>query len=384
MTISVPFNDTSRIFAAHAAPIEQALYAACASGRWLLGAETKKFAEAFAAYNGVKHCLPVANGTDALELALRSVLLAAEAEGKEGPHEIITVANAGGYTTTACRLVGAVPVYADIEPESQLISLPSLRVSLSPATRAVVLTHLYGGAIDVPAVRAMLAEAGHGHVVIIEDCAQAHGAKVGGKHVGAMGDLAAFSFYPTKNLGAFGDAGAIVTNHTERYEMLGRLHQYGWGRKYEIEVPYARNSRMDEVQAAILNILLPQLDGWNEARRRIYARYAEAGAGQLQFLKTETDYVGHLAIVQTNERDAFLAFMKERNIAVDVHYPTLDAEQPAWKKLPQRIGCKKNLENSRAAVQRIATLPCFPTMREEEIAAVCTALSAWGQRKEAA
>ncbi len=374
MIKTIPFNDTSRIYQRHQDEINNLMVDVAASGWWLLGKHTKAFAKAFSEYCGVDFCLPVANGSDALEISLRAVLSA----DSSTDNEVIAVANAGGYSSIACALVGATPVYADVEEDTLLLSMESLKNCLGPKVKAVIVTHLFGGAVDVNQVRRVLADNGYKHVVIIEDCAQAHGAKVGDQRVGSLGDLSVFSFYPTKNLGAMGDGGAIVTSNEDTFAKLKQLHQYGWEQKYQIAVPGGRNSRIDEMQAAILASLLPSLDSNNAIRANIYQKYSRAANDNLKFLNYETtDYVGHLAVIRSNRREEFISYMKDQGIAVDVHYPVLDHEQKGWQSLPKRIDPVSQLTVSKQLVNEIVSLPCFPTMTEAEIDQVCQALSGW-------
>ncbi|MFA0056414.1 DegT/DnrJ/EryC1/StrS family aminotransferase [Vibrio echinoideorum] len=374
MVRTVPFNDTSRVYKRHKVALDAIITDVAGSGWWLLGKHTEHFSKAFSEYCGVEFCLPVANGSDALEMALRAVL----SVDCEAEQEVITVANAGGYSSIACTLVGATPIYADVDEHSLLLSMESLKNCLGSNVKAVIVTHLFGGAVDVFQVRKTLVDNGYGHVVIIEDCAQAHGAKVGDQRVGSMGDLATFSFYPTKNLGAMGDGGAIVTSDKSVFAHLKQLHQYGWGSKYQISIPCGRNSRMDEIQAAILMVLLPFLDSDNKKRADIYGKYRQAANSNLSFLNHDsTDYVGHLAVIRSSRRNDFIAYMKEQGIGVDVHYPILDHEQEGWQSLNKKIDPISQLLVSKSAVNEIVTLPCFPSMSDEEITYVCEALSRW-------
>ena len=375
MDMQVPFNDTSRIFSTNREQLLNRIEAVAESGRWLLGNYTRQFSQAFAVYCGTEYCLPVANGTDALELALRAVL----PEPNIGDtSEVVTVANAGGYSTTACRLVGAVPVYADIEMTNQLMCPHSLANCLGPKVKAVILTHLYGGVINVEQIRHVLKEKDYEHVIIIEDCAQAHGGVLSGQRVGSLGDIATFSFYPTKNLGAMGDAGAVLTSDVDLYEKIQVLHQYGWQSKYRVQVPYGRNSRMDEMQAAVLDCLLPLLEEFNNKRKDVYLKYREASGDKLQFLNHDGgDYVAHLAVVMSPERDAFVKYMKNKGIGVDIHYPLLDCDQPGWESLPMRMDMRSNLNVSKRSVTQVVSLPCFPTLHEHQIMLVCQALREW-------
>lgn len=373
--MKVPLNDPGRIFAEFRDELTSAISAALGSGRWLAGPRIEAFAASFHRYVGASHCVPVANGTDALELAMRALLHNGRACGREA----ITVANAGGYAVTACRLVGLTPVFADINGQTQLMSIPAAVAALGPETALIVATHLYGSIVDVPALRRAVDAAGFGHVAILEDCAQAHGGRLGERRAGSLGDVAAFSFYPTKNLPAMGDAGAVVTSDAELNATLRRLHQYGWSERYRVTIPGGRNSRMDEMQAAVLTTLLPYLDEMNARRRAILAAYRQAGRDRLCFLAEDDGSAAHLAVGLSDRRDEVQRFMSERGIATDVHYPILDCDQSGWSDLPQRIG-PEGVNVSRQAVARIVSLPCFPSMTEEEIQWVVEAVQAWTAR----
>lgn len=349
--------------------IDQAVLNVLNSERWLLGQETEKFAKQFAEYVGVPYCLPVANGTDALELVLRSINVP-EGSG------CVTVANAGGYTTTACHLVGLMPQYIDVAEDTLVMDVRLLSKIVTAQTKVIVATHLYGNVVDILAIRAVLKDLGREDIVVVEDCAQAHGAYCYGKRVGSLGDLAAFSFYPTKNLGALGDAGAIVTNDVKRYEKVKHLHQYGWTSRYHNDIRFGRNSRMDEIQATILAIKLPYLDQWNARRREIVKAYQEAMPSTWKSVTiTAEEGVAHLAIFMTahaGEREAILEALKGKDIMGDVHYPLLDTEQGAWKEHGE---CLEPLTVSLDAKERIFTLPCFPEMTDEEIHTICSLIS---------
>jgi len=279
----------------------------------------------------------------------------------------------------ACRQIGLTPVYADIVAASQILDLKSALAMLSDKTLAVVGTHLYGNVVDVPTLRTAMDKAGYAGVPIVEDCAQSHGARLGDRLTGTMGDIATFSFYPTKNLGAFGDGGAIVTNDAKLAGTVRALQQYGWRAKYDIALSGARNSRMDEMQAAILSALLPHLDKHNAERNAIMARLTAVTGRKVRFIERSAGSVVHLAVAQSDDREAFRAFLTENGIASEVHYPILDSDQHGWRDLPQRVG-PDGLAASRASVERIVTLPCFPGMSEVEIDRVCGALADWEAR----
>ncbi|QFR34589.1 DegT/DnrJ/EryC1/StrS aminotransferase family protein [Ancylobacter sp. TS-1] len=365
-TARIPLNDTARLFARHADEIGRVMGEIAASGYWLNGPHTRRFAQEFAAYVGVPHCIPVANGTDALEIAMRALLQVRGIERRE----VVTVANAGGYSATAAQHVGLVPVFADVDPATLLIDIASAVAALGADTALVVATHLYGGAVDVGALRAAMNARGFAHVPILEDCAQAHGVRCGQVLAGAAGDIATFSFYPTKNLGAMGDAGAIVTADAALAETVTRLHQYGWTAKYRIGLAGGRNSRMDELQAGILSTLLPHLDAMNARRVAILDAYVGAASADVALVRAPQT-VAHLAIAMVEAPDRFRAFLDARGIASDVHYPILDCDQPAW---PTPRLTPSGVEVARRSVARIVTLPCFAFLEDGEVERICASL----------
>ena len=362
--MNVPFNDPGRVFSRFSDSLTNALLGTFSSGQWINGPRGSAFADAFANYLGVHHCLPVANGTDALELAMRAVMHARPQRGRE----VITVANAGGYAVTACRQIGLTPVFADIDENTQLMNAESVVAALNAETAIIVVTHLYGGSSTFGLAQGIDA-ADYGAVPIIEDCAQAQGARLAGRHAGAMGDIAAFSFYPTKNLGALGDAGAVTTSDPDLYATLRQLHQYGWSEKYLVAIAGGRNSRMDEAQASVLTELLPYLDEMNRDRVRILAAYRQAGGERMRFLEYRTGTVAHLAVGICQERESFRRFMDDHGVATAIHYPILDCDQPGWKHLPQRIG-PVGLNVSRRSVMDVVSVPCFPFMTDDEVSYV--------------
>lgn len=339
------------------------------SQRYVLGPCVQAFEKAFAAYVGVPHAIGVANGTDALTIALRGLGL--------GPGQrVLTVANAGFYSSTAIRAIGAEPVYADVDATTLNLSPAALAEALAgPPLGAVVVTHLYGQLADMPAIAALCRAAG---VPLIEDCAQAHGARRDGRLAGAWGDVGCFSFYPTKNLGALGDGGALVTADAVLAERMRALRQYGWGAKYEVVMGGGSNSRLDELQAAVLSAKLPLLDAANARRRAIAARYGEAFAHlPLQAPRAEAeDYVAHLYVVRSAQRDALRAHLTAQGIASDVHYPIADHLQPV-----QASACAGALlPVTESACAQVLTLPCFPGLTDELADRVIAAVSSFHER----
>jgi dTDP-4-amino-4,6-dideoxygalactose transaminase len=289
---------------------------------YILGEEVKFFEREFSVYLGVTGCVTVANGTDALAIALKSLDI-------QRGDKIITVANAGFYSSTAIHSIGAVPVYVDVSDASLTMASTALAKALDDKTKCVIVTHLYGQLADMDALLRLVRDAG---VPLIEDCAQAHGARRDGRQAGSWGDVACFSFYPTKNLGALGDGGAVVTNNEEVAARLRTLRQYGWSTKYQVTTKGGCNSRLDEIQAAILREKLPHLNTWNAERRRIANLYNAAFESLpiISFPSIGEDYVAHLYVIRVSERDSFRDFLKNHGVASDVHYPVPDHLQLAY------------------------------------------------------
>ncbi len=335
-------------------------------GWFVLGPEVSVFETQFAQYIGVAKSVSLANGTDALELALR-------ATGIDKGDLVATVANAGMYTTTALIAIGAQPFFIDVDSASRTTTLQECERALEAGVKAIVVTHLYGRA--APDIKAIAARCAHHKIPLIEDCAQAHGAKVDGKTVGSFGDIACFSFYPTKNLGALGDGGAIATNNLQLAETVARLRQYGWSSKYQVTLGNSRNSRLDEMQAAILGEFLPLLDGWNERRRAIALRYAAViknPAVQLPAFSGE-DYVAHLYVIETSKPESLRAHLKANQIASEVHYPIPDYKQPVFGDQFSHV----KLPTTEKLAATILTLPCYPELTDAQVSEVAEAVNSW-------
>jgi len=361
---SIPLNDLRRHGNTVITDLREAVESVITSGQYILGSWVERFESDFAAYCGVQHAVGVANGTDALELALR-------AAGCKAGDEIVTVANAGGYATNAILHTGALPVYADIDPHTFLMTAHTFLQAITPVTKAVIVTHLYGLMADMPAL--CQAAANHG-ITIIEDCAQAHGASIAGKKAGSWGMFGCFSFYPTKNLGTLGDAGCIVTNDDTLAERLRSLRQYGWKHKYYLPEEIGRNSRMDELQAAVLVRLLTHLDEWNRKRRQIIHHYRTAlNHDGIRFQRIDTDdhFVAHLCVTRVRERTRLMQFLRQEKIASDIHYPIADYAQPA---VIRHIGEKASLPATEQILPELLTIPCFPEMTKEETEHVITVI----------
>lgn len=334
---------------------------------WLvLGPEVETFEKSFANYVKVSHCRSLANGTDALELAMRAL-------GVQAGDKVATVANAGMYTSTAILAIAGTPIYMDVDLVTQVVTQKEVERALQQGVKAVVVTHLYGQA--QPNIADIAAKCHEANVLLVEDCAQAHGARVNGKRVGSFGDAGCFSFYPTKNLGALGDGGAVVCHDAELAEKVGRLRQYGWSAKYQVELAGARNSRLDEIQAAILSEFLPHLDSWNACRREIASQYSALITHPEIVLPPVSgeDYVAHLYVMSTPRRDMLREHLRKRDIATDVHYPIPDHRQPVFGNRFLDL----HLPNTERLAHEVLTLPCYPEMNQEDVGKIVNAVNEW-------
>jgi len=358
----VPLNDLSRGLAAGRAELVDLMGQVADSGWLVQGPQHGAFETELAAFLGVEHVLGVASGTDALELALRAVIPA------DRP-VVVTAANCGGYTSTAARRAGLEVRFADVDQVTHLVTAETLAPVLDEHVGAVVVTHLYGRSADVAAVHALCAPLG---IKVVEDCAQALGARTGAGRVGSLADVAAFSFYPTKNLGAIGDGGAIATSSAATADVVRELRQYGWRGKYTIARDGGRNSRLDELQAAVLRVRLPHLDGWNARRRSIIATYAERASDRVTVLPAVGDgHAAHLGIVVTDDRQALQAHLAALHVRTDVHYPVPDHRQPAWAAQYADI----DLPVTQALAGSVLSVPVFPELTATEIERVGDALA---------
>jgi dTDP-4-amino-4,6-dideoxygalactose transaminase len=333
------------------AAIEDAVRRVLASGHVILGPEVEAFEAEFAQYVGVAHAVGVASGTDAVTIALAAL-------GIGAGDEVITVSNAGVPPVAGIRAAGATPRFVDIDPETLLLDPRRLEGAVTGHTRAIVAVHLYGQPIALDAVLAFAER--HG-LRVIEDCAQAHGARYRNRHVGGLGDVGCFSFYPTKNLGAYGDAGMCVTDDSQLAEDLRSQHQYGYGAERRSLVE-GRNSRLDEIQAAILRAKLPHLDEAVAARRALAARYREGLAG-LPFrhpAQTENgDHAYHLFAIEAPNRGLLSRTLSNADIGHGIHY-----EWPVHQMEAYRDLAHSELLITEQACERVLSLPLYPGLSE--------------------
>jgi dTDP-4-amino-4,6-dideoxygalactose transaminase len=336
-------------------------------GDFILGQAVRDFEAAFAGYCGAPRAVGVDNGTSALELILRALGI--------GPgDEVIVPALTFVATASAVEMVGARPVFVDVDPDTGLMDQEAALHRAGSKTKAIIPVHLWGQ----PARVDSLAESARGKLHVIEDACQAHGARVGARRVGSIGIASAFSFYPAKNLGAFGDGGAVVTNDEGIATKVAMLRNYGEARKYE-HMYLAYNRRLDTIQAAVLSVKLHHLDRWNAERRDAAQRYREALAGTTVRVLPEPasgEPVYHQFVVRSDRRDALAAHLKERGIETGVHYPFPLHLLPIFKSMGLAAGAFPAAE---ALAREVLSLPMFPGLTESEIDRVATSIKAFGR-----
>lgn len=364
--IHVPIANPFAEFMALQSDIEAAINGVLRGGVYILGPHVKKFETEFAHYVGTKHCIGVGNGTDALALALRACGI--------GPgDEVISVSHTAVATIAAIEQAGATAVLCDIEAASRCIDPNRISALVSSKTKAIVPVHIYGQPANMDEIASIAKTAG---LAVIEDCAQSHGGRYRGRMCGTMGSAAAFSFYPTKNLGAIGDGGAIVTDSAEIAERCNALRQYGWKERY-VSSSVGYNSRLDEMQAAILSAKLKHLDALQQRRSVIAQRYRQACAGRDLTSPAEikdTVHAMHLFVVETEERERFRDFLSKRGIQTGLHYPQAVHQQPAYR---GRMRGGDRLPVTDALYARLVTLPLFPQLSDDQVERVCSALKEW-------
>ena len=334
------------------------------SGIYILGNEVSLFEKEFANYIGIKFCVGVANGTDALAIALRGL-------GVQIGDEVITVSHSAVATVAAIEMAGAIPVFADIEPDTRCMDLDKLKDLISSKTKVIIPVHIYG---QPARIKEIINVANKYGIKVLEDCAQAHGAKVGDRKVGSFGDAAAFSFYPTKNLGAIGDGGAIVTNSAEVFEKVLALRQYGWVKRYVSEFTGV-NSRLDELQAAFLRIKLRELDKDNTRRNEIASMYKSVFENldiMLPQTITDTYHAYHLYVIEHDKRDELAKYLQTQGVGTALHYPVPIHLQPAYK---GKFRGSDQLLQTELLYKSILSIPMFPELTDEQVNFVIDAIS---------
>ena len=356
MSTEIPQTNPRAEYLACRREINAAIQRVLERGQYILGEEVRGFEKVFAAYLGTREVIGVASGTDALELALRACEI--------GPgDEVITVAHTAVATVAAIERTGARPVLVDVDPHFFTMDPEALPGALSKRTKAIVPVHLYGQIADMKAIGAFARA--HG-LRVVSDCAQCHGARTwpSGRMAGTLGDIAAFSFYPTKNLGALGDGGAVATADRALAERVRLLREYGW-RERHVSALAGGNSRLDELQAAVLRVKLRHLDAWNEERARVAAIYDEALAGSCVEPPARAPYgshVFHQYVVKLSQRDKVRAALASAAIKSAVHFPVPIHLQPAYRRLSEGA----RLTETERICSEILSLPIFPSLADDD------------------
>jgi dTDP-4-amino-4,6-dideoxygalactose transaminase len=375
---AIPFANPGAGYRAHQAKLDEALRRVLEGGWYILGREVEAFEQEFAAYLGLAHALGVANGTDALQLALRACGV--------GPGDgVVTVSHTAVATVAAIEMTGATPVLVDIDPHTYTLDANALEDTLRLyagrlRVKAVVPVHLYGHPADMPAI---IDVAGRHGLYVIEDCAQSHGAALEGRKTGLWGHLAAFSFYPTKNLGAFGDGGAVATADRALADKVRLLREYGWKERY-VSACAGVNSRLDEVQAAVLRVRLPHLDADNARRRELAALYGAALQGTsctLPASRPAADHVYHLYVIRQPDRDRLRAYLTAQGVGTAIHYPLPVHQQPAY--LGRVLLGSGGLSVTAALCREIVSLPIYPQLPDDHARRVAELVKAYCVRDRA-
>jgi dTDP-3-amino-3,4,6-trideoxy-alpha-D-glucose transaminase len=333
-----------------------------ARGWFILGPEVEAFEAEFAAASGARYAVGVGSGTDALALALRGLSV--------GPgDEVITSPLSAAFSALAICMAGATPVFADLDPRRLTLDPAAVEAAITPRTRALMPVHIYGQAADMPALQAL---ATRHRLAMIEDACQAHGATSAGRPVGTFGECGAFSFYPTKNLAALGDGGAVITNDAALAARLQRLRNGGQSDRYH-HPEFGVNSRLDEIQAAILRARLPFLPGWTAKRRELAGKYRHALAGAAVVVPPECDpgHVYHLFVALTDARDRFLAHLAARGVGALIHYPIPVPRQGAFAGSPAPCPIADRV------CAEVCSLPLHPRLDDAALASVVSAVAEW-------
>jgi len=346
--------------------IDKAIDRVLDSGWYILGQEVAAFENEFAAYIGVSSAIGVGSGTEAIQLALRACDIGAG-------DEVISVSHTAVATVAAIELCGATPVLVDISPDTYTINPDDLEAAITPYTRGIIPVHMYGHPADMESIMRIA----HRHKLrVIEDCAQAHGAFYKGRKTGTWGDIAAFSFYPTKNLGGIGDGGMVVTNDPVLADKTRLLREYGWRKRYISECP-GLNSRLDELQAAVLRVKLNSLDDEIQKRKAlagIYDQMLSATSLILPICVSNASHVYHQYVIRSKHRDTLRKFLQEKRIDTLIHYPVPVHRQPAYK---DRLTCTGLMLNTERVAAEVLSLPMYPELTSKQIRQVAEAITLW-------
>jgi dTDP-4-amino-4,6-dideoxygalactose transaminase len=370
---AIPQSSPGSDYRHHRVEIDEAIARVLDSGWYILGREVEAFEEEFASYLGLHEAVGVANGTDALELALRALGV--------GPGDgVFTVSHTAVATVAAIERAGAAPILLDVDERTFTLDPGRLEDALAPAQlpsgirpKAVVVVHLYGHPAAMPAIVDLARRDG---LLVVEDCAQAHGARLDGRMVGTFGDVATFSFYPTKNLGALGDGGLVASNDPAVTSRVSELRQYGWHERY-VSATIGSNSRLDELQAAVLRVKLRHLEAGNERRRELAGRYdSRLGAATVRTpsVAPGAQHVYHQYVIRAHRRTELIAWLRARGIATAIHYPLPVHQQPAYA---DRLPLPRTLEATERLAGEIVSLPMFVGLADADSDRVVEAICDW-------
>ena len=370
MSAVIPWASPLAQYRAHQAPIQTAINRVLNSGTYILGAEVEAFESAFAEYCGDGHAVGVASGTDALILGLKALGI--------GPgDEVITVSQTAVATVAAILAVGATPVLVDVDMVYLTLDPGELDRAATPRSKAVIAVHLYGQAAELDPI---LSFARQRKLALMEDCAQACGGRYHDRRLGSVGDIGCFSFYPTKNLGAIGDGGIVLTREPEIAERVRRLRQYGWNDGRQTEEP-GLNSRLDPLQAAILRAKLPHLDKDNARRAAIARRYEHGLHGLPVTIPREragAQHVYHLYVIACTQRDALMAYLAEHQIGCAIHYPMPVHRQHGYAE--RVILSSGSLPVTESLCQQILSLPIYPELTDADVDSVIATIRGFFSR----
>lgn len=355
MVLNVPFGDMKVHYNSIRQEIDEAVQRVLASGYYILGPELQNFEKQFAQFLGANYVVGCASGTEAIYLALAAC-------GVGPGDEVVVVAHTAVPTISAISMTGAEPVFVDIDPVSYVMDVNKVAAKLTAKTKAIVPVHLYGQMVDLKPLMALGKEKG---IPILEDVAQAAGAVYKLNQAGTTGEFGAFSFYPSKNLGAFGDGGAVCTNSKENYDKLLMLRNYGQSKRYYHDA-IGINSRLDEIQAAILSAQLPYLVSWNKRRQEIAEKYSRELSDLVITPQKQGDssHVYHLYVIQSNDRDGLQTYLASQGIGTLIHYPLPAHLQKAYSYRGHKRG---DLPVTETVANRILSLPMYPELTEEQI-----------------
>jgi dTDP-4-amino-4,6-dideoxygalactose transaminase len=362
-------SNPSSQFRKYQSEIEASVLSVMRSNNFVLGKEVSEIEQNFAKYIGVSNAIGVANGTDAIEIALRALDIGIG-------DEVITVSHTAVATVSAIESVGAKPILLDVEPDFYTLDVSKLNELCTNRTKAIIAVHIYGQSADLKSISEFCQK---NQIYLIEDVSQAHGAKYFGKRLGSIGIIGCFSCYPTKNLGAIGDAGLITTNNHNLNKKIRMIREYGWEKR--ISQSFGRNSRLDEIQAAVLNVKLKYLDLDNQKRSNLAQKYLKSLSGlplKLPKIRPDSQHVFHQFVIQVENRKELISYLNKKGISPGIHYPVPIHKQPAYI---DKISCAKDMKVTENIANRIISLPVYPELTISEITKITDAILSFYNKK---